>query len=115
MKTFKQFICEGNELSKVNDLLQKYVNGSVPDDYDNEQPSVKQLFDQLYSLFNKNGITLTIMKDGEAFDGKGIIIKDKESMHFELADDGGTKYKLHVEIKKNENGDYFFSTVRVEK
>jgi len=117
MKTFKQFITEENQFNKLNNILQQYTNGSMPDSFDNNQPSVKQLFDQLYQVFEQNGVNLIILKDGKRFDGSGIVVSTDTSKHFELAsgsEDNTIPQKLHVELKKNENGDYFFSYVKVE-
>lgn len=115
VKTFKQYITEGNEINKLNGILLHYINGDMPDEYDNQQSNVKDLFKQIYQIFSDNDVNLTIMKDGKEFDGSGIVIKVDEPVHFELASDGKMlPNTLHAEIKQNDNNDYFFSFLKVE-
>lgn len=115
MKTFRQHLNESDEVSKVNEILRKYINGDTPDRYENLQPNVRDLFKQIIDLFDDNGIQLQILKDGEPFDGRNIVINTDRPMHLELEADTSTPYKLHVEIKRNpDTQDYFFSALKVE-
>ena len=116
MKSFKVHLTEAASNAEINKVLQKYVNGDVPDDYENQQADPEELFKQLHDIMAKAGYKYVIMKDGKPFEGSGIVIKDNQPYHFELSDDGDNKpdKKLHVELKKNDNGNYFFSYVRVE-
>lgn len=115
MKSFKQHLNEGSN-TDVNKILQQYVNGDMPDDYENQQENPHELFKQLHDIFAKNGIPYVIMHKGKPFEGSGIVIKDNQPYHFDLdiENDDISNKKLHVELKKNENGEFFFSYVRVE-
>lgn len=122
IKSFLKFIVEADDIDpknvkKANGLLQDYVNGNVPDNYENEQPSVDQLFKQLYQLFDEKMLQLMIIKDGKKFEGKGIVVDTKDNFHFDIglgAPNVIIPYDFHVEIRKNENGDYFFSSLKLE-
>lgn len=116
MKPFRLFLQEEQSYSYANSVLQKYVNGNMPDEFDNEQPNPTDLFKQVTDLFKQNDIDLVILKDGVPFDGSGIVLKTDNNMHFNLqskTNDNISK-KLHVELKKNENGNYFFTYLRIE-
>lgn len=117
MKSFKQYLLENSEYVKLNKVLQDYVNGDMPDDFDNEQENPKELFKQIYGLFDQNGTPLIIMKGGTRFEGNGIVLKTSNNMHFDLASESEENiipYRLHVELKQNDNGDYFFTFLKVE-
>ena len=117
MKTFKRFLTEASEMDSVNKVLNNYVNGSMPDPYDNEQDNVKNLFKQLYDVFTNNEINLIILNNkDEQFDGSNIVIDTDKRTHYNLSDTNMKKlpYLLHVEIKKSNDGYYFFSYVKVE-
>ena len=116
IKSFRYYINENNDINKLNKILLHYINGDMPDKYDNLQTNVKDLFKQLYEIFSDNSVNLTIMKDGKEFDGSGIVIKIDEPIHFELSSDGKViSNKLHVEIKQNDDKQYFFSSLKVDK
>jgi len=118
MKTFKQFLKEdNNSFKELNDIFLDYVNGDMPDHYENVQPNVKDLFRQIYELFKENGVNLIIVKDGKKFSGENIVVNTTTDLHFDLASENEDKdvpYKLHVEIRKKDDEGYFFSTVRIE-
>jgi hypothetical protein len=89
----------------------------MPDNFDNEQENPKDLFKQIYEIFSDNGIDLIIMKNGKRFDGSGIILQTSNSMHFDLAsgsEENKIPFRLHVELKRNNDQDYFFSFLKVE-
>lgn len=117
VKSFKQYITEASEVDSVNKILQRYINGSMPDPYDNEQDNVKNIIQQLYDIFKDNNINITILNaKGKEFDGSNIVINTDKSMHFQLANAEGQEvpYMLHLELKQKDDGYYFFSTVKVE-
>jgi hypothetical protein len=116
MKPFRIYLQEQQAYSYANSILLKYTNGDMPDEFDNEQANPKDLFTQINQLFKENGIDLVILKDGVPFDGTGIVLNTDANMHFNLqskSDENITK-KLHVELKKNDNGNYFFTFLRIE-
>lgn len=118
MKTFKQFLNEASsEINKVNKILLDYTNGNIPDNYENLQPTVRELFQQIYDLMNDNGINLVILDNGKKFTGQNIVINTEKEIHFELAsetEENKIPYKLHVEIKKKDDEGFFFSFLKVE-
>lgn len=117
MKTFKQYLTESFNISSINQLFQKYINGSMPDPYENEQDNPKTLFQQLYDIFIDNKLSIDIINpDGKKFNGSNIIVDTNKPYHFNLKDKSGKElpYKLHAEIKKTNDGSYFFSYLKVE-